>query len=377
MAKLTPDKKASLAVTFFTLAALLSTLAFKAGYARWSAVAALLVSASLVLSFVKKRSILSHHKRDVLLLMLVSSLLYIVIYYLSGLYFEFGSTLINLFPGTIFNYILPIIAIILLTEYIRVVLLGQDNRLIALVTYIVGVTADVLIAGGVRGIDSSYKLADFFGITLLPAITANLLYNYISKRYGMLPNLAYRMILTLYYYFIPFVPDMPRILSAFSLLLLPVLVLTFVYALYEKKRKRAKERKSRLTPVLTIAVIAILTALIMMVSCRFRYGILVIGSPSMSREINVGDAIVYEDYAYCDEIKENDIIVFSKDGKKNFVHRVIEINTIDGQKQYITKGDANEDPDAGFVTDGQIVGVVRFKVLYIGYPSLWLREIFD
>jgi len=124
-------------------------------------------------------------------------------------------------------------------------------------------------------------------------------------------------------------------------------------------------------------MLVITTSFILLVSCQFRFGILVIASPSMTGEINKGDAVVFESYEHCDGVKENDIIVFSKDGKKNIVHRITAINTVNGQRQYITKGDANEDIDAGFVTDGQIVGIVRFKVLYIGYPSLWLREIFN
>lgn len=377
MTKLTSDKKMSYAVAFFTLTALLFSLAFEEKYSRWIAVAMLCVAAALIISFVKKRSILSYHKRNVFFLMLISALLYLVLYYLSGLYFEFGSTLITLSPDTLLRYIFPITAIILLSEYIRAVLLAQKNRLITLIAYIAGVITEVLIAGGALGIDSSYKLADFFGITLLPAITANLLYNYISKRYGMLPNLAYRLILTLYYYLIPFVPNAPQIVSSFVLLLLPALVLSFIDVLYEKKSKNAKERKSRFAPALIIVILTIMISFIALVSCRFRYGILVIGSPSMSGDINVGDAVVYEDYGYCDGVKENDIIVFTKDNKTKVVHRVITVNTVDGKNQYITKGDANEDPDPGFVTDSQIIGVIHFKVTYIGYPSLWLRQIFE
>lgn len=377
MLKLTSDKKTSYAVTIFTLAALLLTLVLKADFIRWSAAAVLCACAALVLSLVKKRSILSHHKREVLLLMLVSAVLYLLLYYVSGLYFGFGLSFIDLTPKNLFNYVLPIAAVVLLIEYIRAILLGQESRFVSIIAYLAGVTAEVLIAGGVRGINSAYEFADFFGITLLPAITSNLLYNYISKRYGMLPNVVYRMILIMYQYLIPFIPNVPPVLSAFSLLILPLLILGFICLLYEKKVKLAKARKSRLTWVFTIAVVVISIAFTMLVSCEFRYGILVIGSPSMTGEINVGDAIVYEDYDYCDSLKENDIIVFSKNGSTMVVHRIVEVNTENSQRQYITKGDANEDADLGFVTDDQIIGVVRFKVLYIGYPSLWLRKIFE
>ena len=50
---------------------------------------------------------------------------------------------------------------------------------------------------------------------------------------------------------------------------------------------------------------------------------------------------------------------------------------MDGERRYITKGDANEGNDSGYRTDSDIVGVVRLKVVYIGYPSLWLRQIMN
>lgn len=96
----------------------------------------------------------------------------------------------------------------------------------------------------------------------------------------------------------------------------------------------------------------------------------------MTGSIDRGDAIVYESYDKCRPIRENDVIVFSYNGKQT-VHRVVEIHDINGQRQYITKGDANTDIDDGFRTDGDIIGLVHVKMLYIGYPSLWLREVFN
>ena len=377
MITITSDRKARYAVTFFTLAALLSAFVVPSAYVRWTAAAVLSLAALLTYIFVKKRSIHSYNKRQVLLLMIVISTLFLMLYYLTGIYFGIGAMYQRFTLNLLVNNIIPITIVIFTTEFVRSVLLGQDNAVVSVSAYLSCVFAELLIAGGVRDISSSYALMDFIGMTLFPAITANLLYNYTARRYGMSPIIAYRLILTLYVYIIPFIPNAPQILPAFALMILPLIVYMFIDALFEKRKRMATRKKSNLRFIFPSIILVLITSFAMLVSCQFRFGILVIASPSMTGEINKGDAVVFESYERCDEIKENDIIVFSKDGKKNFVHRVIEINTIDGQKQYITKGDANEDPDAGFVTDGQIVGVVRFKVLYIGYPSLWLREIFD
>ena len=129
--------------------------------------------------------------------------------------------------------------------------------------------------------------------------------------------------------------------------------------------------------MLAVSAVAFVFALlfVMLVSCQFRYGMIVIGTGSMEDELHRGDAVVYEAYEYGD-VQENDVIIFQKDEQTRIVHRVIAMESINGQKRYITKGDANALEDPGYVTDAQIVGVVRFKILYVGYPSLWLKDIF-
>ncbi len=373
---LATDKKQLYAVTFFILAALILAIPFQEKYSRFVAAAIFLIAVLTIGFFIKKRSILSYHKRNVLLIMTVIAALYLMLYYLSGLYFGFGATYMKFSIAQLVLYIFPIVVIVLTSEYVRTVLHGQGSKLVSALTYVICVISDVFIAGGVNGINSSYKFVDFVGMTLFPAITGNILYHYISKRYGTLPNVSYRLILTLYTYVIPFAPDAPQVLPAFARLVSPIIVYLFIDLLFEKKRRMATHKKSKFGFIIPCIAAIIMVAFVMLVSCRFRFGILVIASPSMEDEINVGDAVVFESYEHCGEIEENDVIVFSKDGNRKYVHRVIEISTVNGQRQYITKGDANEDADPGYVTEGQIIGVVRSKVLYIGYPSIWLRKIF-
>ena len=375
MRKLTADKKTCYVVAFAVMAALLLAFLIPAVFVRWSVALILLIAAGVVYAFVKKRSILSFYKKQVTLLLLVTVCLYLVLYYVMGLYFGFGIAYRSLSFLSFVELILPIAIIILTSEVIRSILLAQNSQLASAASYCICVFAELLIAGGIHYLTSAYVLMDFFGMTVFPAITANALYHYVSKRYGAIPNAIYRLILTLYVYIIPFVPDVPRIITAFLLLFLPLVVYLFLSLLYEKKTRTATEKKSKWRYVFRGMGVVAVTAVIMLLSCQFRYGIIVVVSPSMAGEINTGDAVVFESYEHCRSVKENDIIVFSKNGNDNIVHRVIKVQEFDGQTQYITKGDANEDPDAGFITDDQIVGIVRFKVLYVGYPSLWLHQI--
>ena len=119
------------------------------------------------------------------------------------------------------------------------------------------------------------------------------------------------------------------------------------------------------------SAVVILTA--MLISCQFRFGAMVVATESMTGEINKGDMIIYERYD-AQPIKEGQVIVFEQFENK-IIHRVIKIENIGGETRYYTKGDANKDQDDGYRTEADIVGLTDVKVSYIGYPTLWLREL--
>ncbi len=377
MRRLTIDKRIRYTVALAALAASLLVLFVPKEYILWSAAAIFAIAAAAASAFIKKRSIHSYNKRQVLLIVSVFAALYLTLYYLSGIKFGFViSTQGALSLNSFVKNIIPLTAIIVFSEIIRSLLLTEESRPIVFISYAIGVASAVVCAGGIPSFRSAYQLTDFLGITLFPALTANLLYTYLSKRYGIFPSLAYRLILTLYVFVIPIISDVPKILPAFILLVMPIIIQVFVNTLFEKKKRKASRRESKWGLVFSIIAGALMVGIIMLVTCQFRFGIIVIATESMTGEINKGDAVVFESYEYCDGINENDIIVFEENNRQ-VVHRVVEINTVNGQRQYITKGDANDGIDSGYRTDEHIVGVVRLKVLYIGYPSLWLREIFN
>ena len=101
---------------------------------------------------------------------------------------------------------------------------------------------------------------------------------------------------------------------------------------------------------------------------------LVIGSGTMSGSIDKGDAVVYEDN-HGQSINEDDVVVFKDEKGVLTVHRVKKVTNVNGEYRYITKGDANDKEDDNFTTNKDIKGVVKFRIQYIGYPSIWVRDI--
>ena len=355
--------------------ALLPALFIPIAHIRIIAAVLCAVSAVVVSVFVKKRSILSIRKEQVLLLMTVIGALYIMLYYLTGIEFGFYSSLVKLSVTSFFKYILPISVIIISIEVIRSVLLAQKSKVSDVLSYVACLVAELLIAAGFAGNFSFTRFMDIVGLTLFPAVTANLLYHYLSRRYGIWPNVVFRLITTLYTYVVPIYPATPDSLFAFAKLLVPLVIYVFISSLYEQRKKYATEiNKSKWRHAVTAVLLVFMISIVMLISCQFRYGALVIATESMTGEINKGDAIVYEEY---DEqiVNEGEVIVFRKNDKL-IVHRVVEIQRIDGRNRYFTQGDANDERDSGYITDGQIEGVVLFKIAYIGYPSIWIRSVF-
>jgi signal peptidase len=93
----------------------------------------------------------------------------------------------------------------------------------------------------------------------------------------------------------------------------------------------------------------------------------------MSDEFKRGD-IIYVRRTNPDDIGIGDIVKYTHGGV-SIVHRVIEIrhDTTRG-RYFVLQGDENPLPDMWPVFDEQIVGRVRFKTPWIGWPTLLFQE---
>lgn len=95
----------------------------------------------------------------------------------------------------------------------------------------------------------------------------------------------------------------------------------------------------------------------------------VVQSDSMSPTIDAG-AVVFVSDASPGAVSEGDVITYERtvDGEfRRVTHRVVEVRDSGGDRQFVTKGDANEDPDPRPVSAGQVTGRVMFSLPLIGY----------
>lgn len=311
--------------------------------------------------------------REVLVLVAVIGAIVVILLHMSGIYFGYYKNpyFVDRIE-VILNYVLPLTVMIVASELIRSAILAQKNKITDIICFLSCIMVEMLTVSNLAGIASMNRFMDVVGLALLPAVSANIYYHYVSRRYGMIPNVVFRIITTLYVYFLTTLSSMPDALMSCIKILLPILMLAIISSLYEKKKRNAVQKGRKLSAIFAVLTAVIVIAVSMLISCQFRYGALVIATESMTGEINKGDMIIYE--AYDDQtIKEGQVIVFLEHNSR-VVHRVVKIDRSSGETHYYTKGDANEDWDVGYRTAEEIVGLTDFKLAYVGYPTLWLRD---
>ena len=188
--------------------------------------------------------------------------------------------------------------------------------------------------------------------------------------------IIYRIITILYMYVFPIVPNIYIFFEAIIRLIIPYVIYIIIEALYSRNNYVVSVEHKRKEAVISIILCLIVAIIIMLVSCKFRFGVLTIGSESMTGTINKGDIVLYERYDENQTINTGDIIVFI-DNDIQIIHRVIEQRNLGDETRYYTKGDANAQEDDGYRLKKDVVGKVKIRIPYIGYLTLWINDVLN
>ena len=316
----------------------------------------------IVYKSIQKKNIYSIYHRQVILVMFLIAVVYLLIFYAMGLFTGYYESVVKFSLPTLTKFIIPTAVIIIMSEIIRTCFLTLKDNVSKVLTILVMVLIDLIIYTNIYQITTLDGFLHIIGFTFFASISCNLLFTYVSNRYGAKPIIVFRMIMILYTYIIPITPDIYIFFRSFLRIIYPYIIYLILESLYERDTFVVAVKNKKRNYIITVVLMVIMVLIIMLVSCKFKYGILVIGSGSMTGSIDKGDAVLYEAYSN----QENLI----------WVHRVIDVKMINGEYRYYTKGDANENPDAGFVTKEELIGVTNKRIRYIGYPTLWLRDMF-
>lgn len=330
----------------------------------------------LSLLFFKYRKDYFYQKNSVIFVMSIIAIFQIVVFYIAGLFDGFSNNIIKLSFNNIIILIIPTIVALVIIELIRYLLSSQFNKdkKFEVLCIIMLVLMDVNLFGSSYNFSSLSDTLEFMGLVLFPSVASNIVYNRLTLSYGYKPIVIYRVIVILSYYLIPIVPNTYVFFRSIFKIAYPILfylLITYMYDRLTFENLRRKNNKSNIATAVTLIFVTLLAGL---VSCKFRWGILSIGSNSMGGTFNSGDAVIFERYDD-QKIEIGNIIIYEKNNR-GVVHRVIEIGVFNGNYVYVTKGDKNELADSGYVYQDDVEGIVKASIKYIGYPSIWIRNLF-
>lgn len=321
---------------------------------------------------IKKRTALALHRKEVMLIVAVTAAVAVMILCLLGLHFGFYQNKHSV--KTLYTYIFPISVTVISTEILRSVLLSQKKARITVFSYFLFVFTEVLLFAEQNTFRNVTSFMSLLGLILLPALMSNLLFHKLSSKYGIGSVIPYRLVLSLYSFVLPFGVSLPRALLAFAKIVLPLLLLWFIQKIFEKKTMLISRQRTVLRTVSTVLSFVLMFLCIAFVAGVFPYKTIVVASDSMKGEMSRGDVVVYRDYEG-QMIENGQIILFNRDNTL-VIHRVVDIKKINGVYRYYTKGDANDGIDTGYITNEALVGITTMKIKYIGYPTVWLHDVF-
>lgn len=270
------------------------------------------------------------------------------------------------------NIINPLIFIIT-SEIIRNVVIkgNKDKKSIIVIITILILLLDMLTS------INSYNLSNFNGIfifvttSLLPLITKHFMLSYVSYYTSIKECLLYRIVVDLYIYVVPIVSDLGNYLTSLIDVLYPYIIYTSINKVINRREPIEHDFKNKRFDAVDVLFTAFIVFLVLIITGAMGIQIISIGSNSMSPSINKGDAVILK--LKNNDFKKNDVISFDYRGR-NTVHRIVSIENINGETIYHTKGDANNSSDNIEVKKDMIKGKVLFRIPYIGYPSIWIKE---
>lgn len=316
------------------------------------------------------------YNKKLTILMISIAAIYISSIYVLGIYIGFYNATVKLSKWSIINYIIPYVLIIIATENIRKTILLKEDKKANILILITCVILDVALTTNIYSVKT---LVDYFmliGFVVFSSIANNLLYNYIICRHrNSKAIIGYRIFITVYVYIIPIIPNIHILFESMLRIVVPFLIYILLEANYGKKENKISTNTRTKEMIITTLILIILAGILMLVSCKFRYGALVIGSGSMYGTINKGDIIIFEELNG-EKVEINDVIVFMDNGTR-IIHRVIDKKDSGSGMRYYTKGDANPNEDKGYRIETDIVGKVRLRVPYLGQLTVMINELFD
>lgn len=237
----------------------------------------------------------------------------------------------------------------------------------------------------------SQQTIEYVVNVIIPIILENIVFTYFVRMYssGYILSTVYRMSLGLYTISTPVCPN----LRAHSVVLLRIMLIIIIFfktavtdtTAYSKKidtkklgLKNHQKVNKKKDHVFYAVVFSLSFLTVLFVSGITGYFPTAIASGSMYNSINIGDVVIVKkltDYEAASTLVMGNVLVYQSKTVL-VVHRIVEIgrNSVTNDIYYVTKGDNNTKADPVKVYSNQVIGIARYRMPYVGYPSILAKK---
>lgn len=317
--------------------------------------------------------------KDIIINILIIYLVSFILYYILGIFIGFVRPENYLTFNGFKNLILPYIMMIILKEYLRyqMAIKSEKSKWLTIAVCVLFIMLDVANGTRIMSISGKYSTFLYFALTFLPIITNNIACMYIVKKVGYTPNMFWLFVANMYYIFLPIVPNSGLYIESLIRFLFPMVLMYNVYSFFIKREKNIPISYEKKSIYIDIPILAVLVfVLAYFISGYFRYYAIAVATGSMTPKIKVGDVVIVDQETQYQTLKEGEVIVYKYDNII-VVHRLVEIVKVGEDYYFYTKGDANNAKDNYIIYPNMIVGRAKFRIPYIGLPTVWINDLFN
>jgi len=318
------------------------------------------------------------YKTDILQIVFIYSITFLLLTYILGFFIGFVRSPYSLSLMGVIQNTIPILFLIVIQELVRYVIIDKGKQCIPVIVLVIitFIAADITIGLNAFPITDGMSIFILIGLLILPAIVNNLLLTYITYKNGYRAPIMYRIIfLLIAVYMVPFFPNFGPYVDSVLAVVFPVILFLKINSFFGKDQPITRRALKMRRFLFWAPMSTVLGVVVILASGLFRFQAVAIASGSMSPNILKGDVVIIEKLRE-DELHKLEVgnVIAFRQNNILIVHRIIDIYERNNQTIFITHGDYNDEPDNWELNYSNIVGLVRFRVMYIGHPTVWLNE---
>lgn len=322
------------------------------------------------------------NKVDIIQSVTIIIIIYCMIYFSLGLVFGYErSPYLHSFSAIVKN-IWSFVVIIGFQEYTRFQMIKLSPKKIsyyAIITLIF-IIVDIDFWSFTSHFTNNVDFFKYASQNLVPLLVSNCLYTYLAITSANVSATLYRGIMVLMVYLLPIYPSLNWLIESMIRIILVIIVALYVNYVDLKAARIITRRQLKKESIFSyIPYVVVLVVVVCFIGGLFKYQPIAVLSNSMLPEFARGDAVIVEKFGKDNvndlkKLKKGNILYFSKNNTL-VIHRIVSIKELENNKfEFTTKGDNNNSKDSWVVTNDEVIGVAKFMMPYIGYPSVLVSE---